>query len=195
MNNLLDVIFAFIIVGILILAVLQVDMNVKANAINIQKDLIAQENTGVLSEIIEYDLRKIGHGLRHPFRAIKAADTSRVVFSYDRNPTTVLDSIRVEYRVIPAQSTPNPDDILIQRIVNGNQTNNISLGATRLRFSYYNDKGLQFNTPVVSDSLQRIRTIEMILSVESKESFQGEYSQVDYQTRITPKNLLIRWGQ
>ncbi|MBN2412893.1 hypothetical protein JXQ31_14490 [candidate division KSB1 bacterium] len=196
MNSMLDVIISFIIAGMIILIVVQVDTSVKASSIFIQQDLHTEENLKLAADIMNWEMRKIGHCLTRPERAITLADTSQIRFSYNKNPKAVLgvhisDSTHIEYIfVTPDTSTENPRDKKFVRKVNGENHSGYSLGLTRLRMQYYNQQGFEFSTPVVSDSLRKIRMIRVSLQIESKEPFKGEYSRFMYIMRITPKNLL-----
>ena len=195
MNSVMDIMIALIITGILITIVLDVDFNVKVHAINMQRELRTQESVRVLTDIIEYDLRKIGHGLITPFRAVHYADTSRIIFSYDRDRSSAYDSVRIEYTVVPALQTPNPNDFRFKRIVNGNEHDGISFGVIRFRLRYFNQYGTELPTPVSSDSLSKIRSIQYLFILQNKERFRNKYAYSSYSSRVTPKNLLIKYGQ
>jgi hypothetical protein len=196
MNSMMDIIISFVIAGMIVLIVIQVDSNVKSSSIFIEQDLHAQQYLKVTSDIMNWELRKIGHCLARPEHAITVADTSRIIFSYNKNPRAVLgfnnaDSTRIEYLfTVDDQDTPNPRDKKFVRKVDGGSSPGFSLGVTRVFFQYYNKQGTLFTTPVVADSLKKIKTIRVNLAVESKEPFKGEYSRFTYSMRITPKNLL-----
>ncbi len=196
MNSMLDVIISFIIAGMIILIVVQVDTSVKASSIFIQQDLHTEENLKLTSDILNWEMRKIGHCLVRPEQSITLADTSQIRFSYNKNPRAVLgffqsDSTHIEYIfTTPDTATENPRDKKFVRKVNGHNHSGYSLGLTRFRMQYYNQQGYELSTPVVSDSLRKIRMIRVTLQIESKEPFKGEYSKFMYIMRVTPKNLL-----
>ena len=169
MNSHLDVLIAFFFLGVLILIGLTVDSNMRAHTIVTSQDYSVQTNTRVLTDIIEYDFRKIGHGLINPLGSVASADTSHIIFSYDRHPLSAFDSIRVEYSLLPANSTPNPNDKLLLRRVNGANINGAALGVTRFFLKYFNQQGAQLATPVTADSLRRIRLIELTLELKGTE--------------------------
>lgn len=196
MNSMMDVIISFVIAGMIILIVVQVDSNVKASSIFIEQDLHAQQFLKLTADVMNWELRKIGHCLAYPERAIKIADTARIVFDYNKNSRAVQgfndgDSIRVEYLFnVLDENTPNPRDKKFIRKVNGASHNGYSLGLTRVNFQYYNKQGNLLAAPVHADSLKKIKTIRVNLGIESKESFKDEYSRFIYSMRVTPKNLL-----
>ncbi|HPG40211.1 MAG TPA: hypothetical protein PLP19_14830 [bacterium] len=196
MNSMMDVIISFVIAGMIILIVIQVDSNVKSSSIFIEQDLHAQEYMKLTADVMNWELRKIGHCLAKPERAIRVADTSRIVFDYNKNPRAVLgfnngDSTRIEYLFnVLDETTPNPRDKKFIRKIDGASHNGYSLGLTRVFMQYYNKQGTLLATPVCADSLRKIKTIRVNLEIESKEPFKEEYSRFIYSMRITPKNLL-----
>ncbi len=191
----MDVVLALVITGMLILFVMQVEFNTKTHAISLRQNLATQENLHLVSRILEYDIRKIGHNLWTPSKAIHFADSSRIIFSYNRNYHNVYDSIRVEYKTQPYTSSRNPHDYTLLRKENNSVDNRIKLGVSRFRLKYYNQYNICLPTPVVSDSLDKIREIEIILLVQNKEGFNNQYGRAAYHTRLTPKNLLIEYGR
>ena len=207
MNSMMDIITSFIIAGMLGLIVIQTDANVKSSSIALQRDIRTQDQMKMVSDMISWEFRKIGHCLQDKymnpkdptnFKAITLADSSHIKFSYFDNPRAVpgvsafvSDSIAVEYLLSSDDTdTPNPYDKKLVRRVNGQYHAGYSLGLTRFRLQYYNKQGTELTTPVVSDSLPRIRSIRITYQIESREPFKNEYSKFMYVTRITPKNLL-----
>ncbi len=195
MNAVLDMLLALVIVGMVLLLSMQLDANVKAHTITVREMNAANSNLVVISNIIEYDLRKAGHQLIAPQRAVTLADSNRIIFAYDQNPGAVFDSVRIEYSTRSNSTSPNPGDLTVVRKVNSNQTTEMNLGVTRLCFSYYNQAGTVLARPVPADSLPRIKVIQLDLVVQNKEAFRGEYQTAKYHSKITPKNMLIRYGR
>jgi hypothetical protein len=195
MSTMHDLVVSMIIIGLLILTVMRIDSNVRSNAIIARQDSVAQSNLKVISDIVQYDFRKIGHGLAAPSRSIILADTSRIIFAYDQNRrSSVFDSVRLEYVTHPADGTENPYDKLLLRKINGHDTHGVALGVTRFYLRYFNQHGTLLPTPVVADSLSKIREIELTLVVKSTEPMERRYSQSRFVTRFTPKNLLVHYG-
>jgi len=192
MNSHLDVLIAFFFLGVLLLIGLTVDSNMRAHTIVANQDYSIQTSTRVLTDIIENDFRKIGHGLLDPFGSVTLADTSHIIFSYDQHPFSTFDSVRIEYSLLPANSTPNPYDKILRRRVNGANSTSPALGVTRFFLQYYNQQGTQLATPVTADSLRRIRLIEMTLVLKGTEGFNSRYSTSKFVTSFTPKNLLVK---
>ncbi|OGC05822.1 hypothetical protein A2V82_03345 [candidate division KSB1 bacterium RBG_16_48_16] len=189
-----DVLIALIIIGMVIVTSLRVDSNAKSNAVIARHDEIAQSSMKIITDYVEEDFRRIGHGLIVPSKAITLADSSRIIFSYDKNPSAVFDSIRIEYKTEPANTTENPYDKILIRRLNYGASLGAALGVTRFKLTYFNQYGNVLPTPVVSDSLSKIREIEMLIIINSTESMENQYARAQYVTRFTPKNLLVRYG-
>ncbi len=194
MNALRDTLIAMIFAAMVALIALKIDANTKENNILTRQALETQESLHNLTDVLEYDIRKIGHSLINPFGGILLADTSHIILAYDQDPGSQFDSISVEYYTELAENTPNPNDLKLIRKVNGNSAMGVALGLTSFNLKYFNAHGLQLPTPVCSDSLSVIREIELSIGFQSREGFKGDYSGAKYVTRIIPKNLLIRFS-
>jgi hypothetical protein len=194
MNNVLDMLLALIIVGMLILLGMQMEGNVKTHSYIIMKMNEANSDLVTLSDIVEYDVRKAGHGLIVPQKAITLADSNRIIFAYDRNPKTAYDSARIEYSTKTNSITQNPADLIVTRTENGKATE-MGLGVTRFCFSYFNQAGTNLPRPVRSDSLAKIRVVQIDITVQSTTAIKGSYETAKYHSKITPKNMLIRYGR
>jgi hypothetical protein len=195
MNALRDTLIALFIAAMIGIIAIQISGNAKGHVITTQQTLATQENMSTMTDILEYDIRKIGHGLIDPFSALSLADDSHLIFSYDKNPYSTYDSIQVEYYTLAATSTPNPNDKVLYRKVNNKSVNAAAIGLSNLKFNYYNAFSTQLQTPVCTDSLPKIREIEIIMAMENKEGFKNKYSKALYSSRIIPKNLLIRYSK
>jgi hypothetical protein len=195
MNALRDSMIALFIAGMIGLIAVQISGNAKEHVIITQQSLATQENMHTMTDILEYDIRKIGHGLIDPFSAISLADTAHLIFSYDKDPFSTYDSIHVEYYALAATSTPNPNDKVLYRKVNNKSFKAAAMGLSKLKFYYYNAFGTKLKTPVCSDSLSKIREVEIEMKMENTMGFNKKYSKALYSSRIIPKNLLIRYSK
>jgi hypothetical protein len=195
MSAILDMLLALVIAGLLILLSLQMDTTVKSHTITVREMNEANSNLVVVTDILEFDLRKAGHGLLVPQKAIALADSNRIIFAYDQNPRVTYDSIRIEYSTRANTATVNPRDLIVRRTVNGSQIIDMGVGVTRLAFSYFNQAGTPLARPVPSDSLPKIRVIQIDMTVQNKEPFMEKYQTAVHHSKITPKNMLMRYGR
>ena len=191
MNAVRETILALFLAGWIMLIALRVNTNTSIHLYNTQKNVANQENLNLLSRVIEYDFRKIGHGLINPYGAIQLADSNRIIFSYDKNPLKVYDSIKVEYRLINVKQRKNEQRLL--RIENRRKRTLFPFKIARFSLKYYNKFGKRFPTPVVRDSLKSIREIEILIGLEVKDASAKKYGKAFYKTRIVPKNLLSHY--
>ena len=151
--TILDIIGSTIVGGILLFTLFNMNSNASQNTYNFSGELILQQNLVTTVEVLEYDFRKIGYCenptvLPHPETdAILYADTSNIKFFTDlmispyNDPRGdgILDTI--QYYLGPASEltgTPNPNDRMLYRVVNGVKTG-VNLGITQFKIRYYRD--------------------------------------------------------
>lgn len=149
---LIDVLGSIIVGGILLLTLFRMNNNAAQNTYNFTGELVLQQNLVTTVETLEYEFRKIGYcenPMNFPFpetNSILYADTSEIKFltdlmiapDYDEGDGT-MDEIR--YYLGPASElteTPNPDDKMLYREVNGVKTG-VNLGITYFRVRYFRD--------------------------------------------------------
>ncbi|NOZ61472.1 MAG: hypothetical protein GXO74_07300 [Calditrichaeota bacterium] len=193
MNAIRETLLALFFAGWIIMIGLRVNTNSTLHLYNTQRSAINQENLHVVTDILEYDFRKIGHGLLNPLGAIQVADSNRIVFSYDKDPSLVYDSIRVVYKMVPVKHKNHKFNKILIRKENSNKITRFPFGISRFNLKYFNKFGKNLPTPVVSDSLASIREIEISLTLASSDLEKDEYGEAKYVTRIVPKNLLSHY--
>jgi hypothetical protein len=194
MDHILMMVLAFIVIGFVLMATFKVDNNVRSHTIDMRENVQLQENFSVMASVIENDLSKIGHGLLTPANAIRVADTSRILYDFDATSRVSYDSQRVELVL----ETVNQGGVLHKKLVkkiNGTTRMNLTLGLQRFRLRYFNQQGLCLPTPVVADSLKKIKEIEVTLIAKAQRINQNKDRFLLYQSRVVPKNLLIIYGR
>ncbi len=172
-QTIMDIIGSLVVFGWLFLMTLNGNIANNENIQTLKGDLLVQENLVEVTQLLEYDFRKIGfcnepNNLPDPTKAILAADTSSIKFLTDIEPDGVLDSIY--YYLGPASElalTPNPRDRYLYRKVNAVPPKGANLGITSFKLKYYDAVGNPITTPVSAANLQRIQTIQITLSVEN----------------------------
>lgn len=149
----IDILGSMVIGGMLLLILFQMNDHATQNTYNFTGELAAQQNMVTTVEVLEYDFRKIGYcenplALPDPEEnAILYADTSDIKFLTDimippyNDPhgDGILDTI--EYQLGPTSEltgTPNPNDRMLYRIVNGVKKG-VNLGITEFYIKYYRD--------------------------------------------------------
>lgn len=147
--------------------------------------IITQEDARSLSDVIEYDLRKIGYRVPKGNCAFISADSTGISFLSDLDDNGVVDSVRFyASETSKVSSTDNPDDMLFYRIVNGQSVPGSALGLTYFKVSYYDSAG------VITDVLDKIREIEVEFNIESSMTVDRYYPFVFIKKKVKPKNIL-----
>ena len=143
---------------------------------------LTQERTASLMEIIEHDFQRIGTGLLHPSDAI--IDTVKLTFWADVTEDGTPDSV-VYYTSIPdsASATPNPNDVILYREVNGVRTIDKAEGVTAFNVDYLDVTG----TPTTD--LRAIRMLDVSLTMQSTSAYDTTYATALWTKRIVPANL------
>jgi len=173
----IDLIGSLVVFGWLMLMALTANTANSENVQTAHADLLVQENLVTLTQVMEYDFRKIGfclepHRIPDPTRAVVEADSTRVTFLSDvdlgSGPDGNVDTVR--YLLGPAgelAGTPNPRDRLLYRLVNGETPRRVNLGVTEFKLAYFDRTNVQIPSPVTGADLQRIVSIQVTLSVEN----------------------------
>ncbi len=205
----IDVIGSIVAFGWLLLMSLRVNTAGQEDMQSLNGDLLVQENLVAVTQLLEYDFRKIGfckepNNLPDPTKAIILADTSRLKFLTDvdlgNGPDGVPDS--VYYCLGPTSElsqTPNPRDRYLYRQVNAEPAKGANLGVTSFTMKYFDRSGVPIPTPVGSTELQKIQTIQISLSIENVyastivETTNKQYSSVFWQqVRLSSRNYRNR---
>lgn len=194
MNIMLDLIGSTFIGGLLLMLILKLNLYSQNASYNSDSELRLQQNAKTLAEILNYDLRKVGHGFDST--AIITADSNRIKFYADMNEPGTFGSGTVdivEYFVTGnsyASQTENPNDKVLVRVLNGSDTlSGPSLGLVKLVFSYF-DSG--FNNTTSKDSIKYIKTE---FWVESLDQISGAFGQqigypfTYWEFTINPRNI------
>ena len=194
MNIMLDLIGSTFIGGLLLMLILKLNLYSQNASYNSDSELRLQQNAKTLAEILNYDLRKVGHGFDST--AIITADSNRIKFYADMNEPGTFGSGTVdivEYFVTGnsyAAQTENPNDKVLVRVLNGSDTlSGPSLGLVKLVFSYF-DSG--FNNTTSKDSIKYIKTE---FWVESLDQISGAFGQqigypfTYWEFTINPRNI------
>jgi hypothetical protein len=148
-------------------------------------ELLAQETTASFMEIIEHDFRRIGRGLPLPATAITAiVDSTDITFLGDVDEDGVVDTVRY-YMSEPsaASSTPNPNDVILYRRVNGVNTIDTPAGVTSFVVKIWDGLGNQ------TGDLMAVRMLDVSITVESLYPYDNRYVAALWQKRIAPQNL------
>ncbi|MFQ5771796.1 MAG: hypothetical protein ACE5HX_14775 [bacterium] len=185
MDSTLTLIGSIIIGGIFLLGVMSFYGGVIDYSHEKTFELLTQETTASFMEIIDHDFRRIGSGLTRPATAISAiVDTTDITFRGDIDDDGTVETVRY-YTSAPsaATSTPNPNDVILYREVDGINTINTPAGVTEFVVKILDEAG----NPTTD--LMAVRMLDVSLTVESLYPYDNKYATALWEKRITPQNL------
>ena len=205
-STIIDIISSAVVAGILFVMTARLNIQTVETATVYQSNLQLQRNMTALVGIVEHDFRKIGYcadytKIPEPNRSIRLADSTSIRFWTDVDNDGNVDSIYYFLGpVTELESTPNPNDRRLYRVVNAAVPVGWDLGVTDFRFKYFNSEGDTLPLPV-SDP-REVYSMEISIAIESgapiKQSFTATAdSSADFQVfwrqlRLTARNLRNR---
>jgi len=188
MTTLIDVFGAFVLGGIFLASLFNLNMTISNSNWETTLDLTTQQNCVTTSQIVENDFYKIGWGdtslTNSTVSPITYADTSKITFRCDIDNDGKIDSITYYAGSTAAlSSTTNPRDRLLYRIVN-NKVTPMNVGCTNFKLTYYDSAGATTNI------LKKIKALRVVLDFESKDPNQDRvYAGLHWEQYIVPKTL------
>lgn len=184
MDSNITLIGSIVIGGIFLLGILSFHGGVVDYSHNRTFELLTQETTASFMEIITYDFQRIGSRVSSPALAIVAADTSSITFLGDVDDDGNVETVRYALSdTAAAASSENPNDRILYRIVDSDTTIGVPAGVRRFRLTLYNRTG---GPPT---NVMDVHMLDVLLMVESKFQYDGNYTRAIWEKRITPKSL------
>jgi hypothetical protein len=189
MAYLLDILGSAILGGIVVLLTIGINLRLSTGSSETLNSTLTQRDAVESSEILEYDLYKVGY--RIPGEKIAIADSTTIKYYADVNDDGTADTVYY-YMGTTAEmsSTMNPNDKPLYRVQN-NEPPYISSVVTEFRLAYVDSAGNQFSYSSLNSAVQRarIRGIETTVEFESGYPIDGVYQAVELERSISPKNL------
>jgi hypothetical protein len=189
-----------VIGGIILVFVHHLNININTAAATKTMTTTVQQNVTSFTDVLEYDLRKIGYNAFAP-SIISVAESTKIRFKGDFDNNNTVDSV---YYYMGTTSDPKFIDArsrVVYRQLNAGPVQAINLGMTRFRFWYFDGSGNPLvANPAVSNPLL-IRTIKVGLSIDLaiqiepfKKSngtlaYDTTYSNAAWERTIKPVNL------
>lgn len=210
-STILDIIGSAVIGGMLLLLLMRMNASSSENLFKNSGELNTQRNLVTLAQLIEYDFRRMGYcsniqdpNTRQGINIIVLADTSRIDFYADIADASGKDvptgdgvADLVSYRLGAASesevlNTPNPNDRVLYKSINGVVKTTHNCGITKFRLHYFNAVGDTLTaTPLTAPT--GILSMQIDLVVEEVFSYDNKYtkdrSSYWRQIRIQSKNL------
>ncbi len=193
---LIDVLGSMIIGGFLLLTLFRFNDNATHNTYTYSGELTIQENMVATIEVLEYDFKKIGYcenpfGIPNPARAIVYADTAEIKFLTDTDFDGDVDTMHYYLGDTSELSgTPNPNDRLLYRSINGD-SKGVNLGVTEFKMKFYDVLGFEIPTPRSAPT--GISSMQVDIKVENTAAYDEDYHYAYWrQIRLSARNLTNR---
>jgi len=190
MGYLLDIVGSFIIAGMVVMILLAVNINNSASSSVILFTTIEQRKVTDVSELIEYDIYKIGY--RIPDEKIAIADSNEIKFYTDINDNDLADSIHYYLgETTDLSYTTNPDDKPLHRNRNNQDSLSTAFPVVDFHLSYFDSIGNTLDYASLTSSAGRvlIKSIKIKIAVETDEMYDEQYRTSEWKKKISPKNL------
>ena len=189
MSNWLDVVGSFIVGGIVILILANLNFSISAAATENLYSGIVQRGLTSATDLIEYDLYKIGY--RSSGNKIEIADSNEIKFHSDIDNDGVSDELH--YFVGDAASfteTSNPNDFFLTREKNEEQPA-ASIPVVDFKLTYYDSLGQKIDYALLSSQPERdkIKTLSVRMGCESSDMIEDHYEAIEWEKIIKPKNI------
>lgn len=195
MTVMMDIVFASVILGMIILTVMNININLTQENWKGMVELNTQTEAIQLARIMEFDFYKVGY--RVPVAARPSfiiADSEHIKFKTNLGDLAGTIDI-VEYGLGgPVLNSKNPRDRMLFRIENVTKVY-INYSVIGFTVSYYDSNDVKLSTPISGAALNRIRSLRVILRLESPEPFDTtfaggyQYASAMYSKLIYPRNL------
>jgi len=183
MSVLIDILGAFIIGGIFMTSFLNLNHTMTDTNWETTMDLVTQEHSVAVGQIIENDFYKIGTGDTSK-TIVTRADSNRIEFRSDVDFNGTIDSVKY-YTGTTAElkNTTNPKDLLLYRVVN-NKVTAMNVGCVNFKLSYYDSTG------TVTGVLSKINAVKVVLDLQSRDpNTNNQFAGVHWEQFIVPKSL------
>ncbi len=196
-TTLIDLAGSIIISGLLLLTALRLDQKSIQTTFDSQAGLTVQQNIVSLSEVLQYDFRKIGYcknASKLPSSAantfIQHGDTSTIWFLTDASNLGNVDTVKYWLGTATIPGCPNSQARLLYRQINNGTPSASNLGVTEFKIQYFEAFGAQIPTPFGAPNQAQV--IELTVRLEPVAAIDTGYSSnfvIWRQTRMVSRNL------
>ena len=167
MAVILDLICALVLGGIIVTTILNANDNAVENQYVVHGNMLVQEMLLATLPTVEGEFRNMGFGVPEGEQTILIADSTSIRFLTSYNQAANIDT--VDYFVgSPSElnATQNEKDCYLHRSVNHGNIVNVGV-VTVFKLLYRNQAGQLLPTPVPTDRLTEIRTVEITMEVQN----------------------------
>jgi hypothetical protein len=189
MSDWLDIVGSFVIGGMVILILTNLNISISIAASENLFSGIVQRGLTSATDLIEYDFYKIGY--RNSGNKIGIADSNEIKFYSDIDNDGVSDELH--YFVGDPKTftgTSNPNDFLLTREKNKEKPA-ASIPVVDFKLTYYDSLGQIIDYALLSSQSERdkIKTLRIRMKCESADMVDDHYEAVEWEKTIKPKNI------
>ena len=189
MSDWLDIVGSFVIGGMVILILANLNISISTAASENLYSGIVQGGLTSAADLIEYDYYKIGY--RISGNKIEIADSNEIKFYSDIDNDGVSDELH--YFVGDPDTytgTSNPNDYLLTREKNKEKPV-ASIAVVEFKLTYYDSLGQKIDYALLSSQSERdkIKTLRIRMQCESADMIDDHYEAVEWEKTIKPKNI------
>ena len=193
MATLYDIVISLSIGGIFLSMLIGFNGTISEEAVAQTVKMMAQTNLTATTDIIDYEVRKMGYLVSTPDSTIITADSTKIKFKGDFDANGTIDTLT--YSLDPgASGNANTGTHMLYRTLNTGKRQTINVGMTRFRLWYYDASNLPLASPVSRPSL--IRSLKIAVNIEStvqykmpNEKYLKANPGVYWERTFKPKNL------
>ena len=188
-STLLDIMGSIVIGGMLLMILLRLNDASVRNSYIFNGDAILQENLVEVVKLIEFDFRQMGYTSNW---ATADPSAPAITFADSTSISFLVDGSIINYSVGPKSEllgTPNPNDRMLYRSVNGGTPLGSNMGITKFDLSYYKIFGDTIPMPVPTSQLGEIETIQIDIEIEDVYGYDTTYAKTAWrQIRMSSRN-------
>ncbi len=188
MGVILDIILSLVVRGVIVIAVLNATVALQAKLSEKTSQAIQLNLVSTVSRIMRYDLEKVGYNWSGPpYFTVASKDTIELKYNSALAPAPPSASpVIVRYFVgdtLELSNTPNPNDRILKKSVNGGTPTNVANGVVKLAFQYFDSTG------AATTNLSAIKSFSVDLIMGSGEPIRGFYPSSEWYYRFFPTNI------
>jgi hypothetical protein len=198
----LGVALSYIIAGMLLMAILMMNMSVSSSSTELTMTQITREKAATLTDMLEHDILKMGYNKTSKTSPIiELADSQRIRFrsNIDDSNDKSVETITWELTSDSVAATQNPNHLILERTVSGgiNSVTPITLGVTEFEIKYFDQYGEDISnsmsTPVSNPEDIKQLYIKLVLESPQKvyqgTNDNGRYVKTVWEKRFSPPNI------
>ena len=147
-------------------------------------DAINFQKANSVIQLLEFDLNRLGLGVNRQEYSILQAQPHLISFYSDFDENGVLEKVTYSLSdTSMANQTPNPNDKVLYRTIDSDPDQDLAMGVSRFDLKYMDWHGYE------TTDLKQIKTIYVIVEVQSLAGYDDEYHTLFWHKMISPPNI------